>query len=59
MFNDDITFCPDDRCAYTQCMRNPKNIVFKHLPHSYFVEIPSDCPFKKKLSNKERCKDEV
>lgn len=46
MFNDDITFCPDDRCSNTGCMRNQKNIRERAYPHSYFMEIPSDCPIK-------------
>ena len=47
MFHDDITFCPDNQCPNLDCMRNPKNIILKHLPHSYSVEIPRDCPLKK------------
>ena len=44
LYDDDITFCPDDKCKVTSCMRNPANIRDRSIPHSYFKEIPSDCP---------------
>ena len=43
MWCDDITFCPRP-CDYTECLRNSKNIRDRTIPHSYFVEIPKDCP---------------
>lgn len=42
-FDDDISFCPNE-CENIECMRNSKNIKDKSIPHSYFVETPSDCP---------------
>lgn len=40
---DDITFCPE-KCGRESCPRNKKNIRDKTVPHSFSVEIPSDCP---------------
>lgn len=42
---DDITFC-SERCERLDCPRNKENIRDKTVPHSYSVEIPSDCPKK-------------
>lgn len=53
MWNDDITFCPDETCEMTNCFRNQKNIVDHRIPHSYFVEVPDGCP---KLATKARYK---
>lgn len=46
MFCDDISFCPKE-CKRTSCMRNKVNIQDKTIPHSYFMEIPPDCPKEK------------
>lgn len=43
---DDITFCPE-RCGWTDCPRNSKNIRDRTIPHSYSVGIPKDCPKQK------------
>ena len=53
MFCDDISFCPK-KCSRLTCPRNSKNIRDKSVPHSYFVETPSDCP---KLQQKEKKND--
>ena len=42
---DDITFCHVN-CDWLDCPRNYKNIRDKTIPHSYFVDIPDDCPKK-------------
>ena len=42
---DDITFCPV-RCGWNDCPRNKQNIRDKTIPHSFFVDIPTDCPKK-------------
>lgn len=42
---DDITFC-NEVCDWMDCPRNYKNIRDKTIPHSYFVDIPDDCPKK-------------
>ena len=42
---DDISFCPE-KCGMTSCPRNQKNIRDKFRPHSFFVDIPDDCPKK-------------
>ena len=39
---DDITFCPV-LCERLDCPRNQKNIRDRTIPHSYSVEIPTDC----------------
>lgn len=44
---DDITFCRK-ACRRTSCMRNMKNIRDHSIPHSFFVEVPPDCPYRKK-----------
>ena len=43
LFCDDISFCPV-RCDRLDCMRNQQNIRDRTIPHSYFMEIPDDCP---------------
>lgn len=43
---DDISFCPK-KCGMTSCPRNSKNIRDRSVPHSFFVEIPPDCPKEK------------
>lgn len=50
LFCDDITFCPK-KCGMTKCPRNQANIRDKSVPHSYFVEVPTDCP--KKMGDQE------
>lgn len=45
---DDITFCQVKDCRRTSCKRNMTNIRDHSIPHSYFVEIPPDCPYRKK-----------
>ena len=32
--SDDITFCTNKKCTITKCMRNPKNIQHRDIPHS-------------------------
>jgi len=43
LYCDDITFC-QEQCDWLSCPRNQKNIRDKTIPHSFFVEIPEDCP---------------
>lgn len=50
MWNDDITFCMDNKCEITKCPRNMKNIRDKSIPHSYFMDVPPDC-----LKRTEKC----
>ena len=57
MFCDDISFCPDDRCTNTACPRNQKNIRDHTIPHSYFMELPADCPLYKEATTDEECPD--
>jgi len=45
---DDITFCPYKGCRRKTCPRNQIHIRDKSIPHSYFVERPPDCPYRKK-----------
>ena len=40
---DDISFCPE-QCRMMECPRNSKNIRDRFVPHSYFTELPPDCP---------------
>ena len=40
---DDISFCQEE-CGWIDCPRNKRNIRDKTVPHSYFVDIPPDCP---------------
>lgn len=42
MWCDDITFCYE-KCDRRDCPRNRCNIRDHNIPHSFFVEIPSDC----------------
>ena len=44
--SDDISFCPNGRCRRRTCFRNQANIRDRSIPHSYFTEIPDDCPKK-------------
>ena len=46
-FNDDISFCPKSECKRKSCKRNQMNIQDHTIPHSFFVEIPYDCPYRK------------
>ena len=48
---DDISFCPSRRCTRRSCPRNKKNIRDRTVPHSFFKEIPPDCPKR----NEEKC----
>ena len=43
---EDITFC-NLKCK-RKCRRNKKNIRDTSIPHSFFVERPPDCPYRKK-----------
>ena len=45
---DDITFCPKKECKRVKCPRNQANIRDPSIPHSFFVERPPDCPYRKK-----------
>lgn len=45
---DDITFCPINKCKRKNCPRNQMNIRDHNIPHSFFVERPPDCPYRKK-----------
>lgn len=45
--SDDISFCRLN-CRRKRCMRNKMNIIDKTVPHSFFVERPPDCPYRKK-----------
>lgn len=49
MYTDDISFCQDKQCEMTDCPRNQKNIRDKSIPHSFFVDLPPDCPKHDKL----------
>ncbi len=49
LWNDDITFC-QEKCDWTHCPRNSINIRDKTIPHSFSVEVPTDCP-KRIISN--------
>ena len=51
--NDDITFCPKSKCRRKTCKRNQYNVRDRTIPHSFFVEIPEDCPFNKHDNNHE------
>ena len=42
---DDITFC-QETCKRMDCPRNKHHIRDRGVPHSFSVEIPSDCPKK-------------
>ncbi len=44
LMSDDISFCPKGKCRRKSCMRNQSNIRDRTIPHSFFVEIPPDCP---------------
>lgn len=44
--SEDITFCSYE--CKRKCRRNKKNIRDKSIPHSYFVERPPDCPYRKR-----------
>ena len=46
LFCDDISFCPAT-CGRISCPRNRINIRDRTIPHSYFADIPDDCPEKK------------
>ncbi len=48
MWTDDISFCPIEKCRRKACPRNQMNIRDRTIPHSYFVERPPDCPYRKK-----------
>lgn len=52
-FSDDITFCPKE-CEIVSCMRNKANIRNKSIPHSFSVEIPSDCPLTWKVEQNDQ-----
>lgn len=45
----DISFCGID--CNRKCRRNKKNIRDHSIPHSFFVERPPDCPYRKKQDN--------
>lgn len=51
LWHDDITFCMKDDCKRVKCPRNQANILNHSIPHSFFVEIPPDCPYRKKQDN--------
>lgn len=48
MWTDDITFCLKKDCKRVKCPRNQANIRDHSIPHSFFVERPPDCPYRKK-----------
>ena len=48
---DDISFCPKV-CNRITCPRNSKNIRDRKVPHSFFVDIPDDCPKRRKVVRK-------
>ena len=48
MWTDDISFCPFKKCRRKTCSRNQMNIRDRTVPHSFFVERPPDCPYRKK-----------
>lgn len=48
---DDITFCQED-CEDIGCPRNKHNIRDRRFPHSYFVDLPPDCPKKEEQSGR-------
>jgi len=48
MWCDDITFCQKKECKRVKCQRNQANIRDHSIPHSFFVERPPDCPYRKK-----------
>lgn len=45
---DDITFC-QETCERMDCPRNKHHIRDRSVPHSFSVEIPQDCPKKRKV----------
>lgn len=47
MPTDDITFC-QIKCRRIKCRRNQVNINDRTIPHSFFVERPPDCPYRKR-----------
>ena len=51
VMSDDISFCPKGKCRRKTCMRNQMNIRDRTIPHSFFVEIPPDCPYNKRDNN--------
>ena len=48
MWSDDISFCLKASCKRKTCPRNQINIRDRTIPHSFFVERPPDCPYRKK-----------
>jgi len=44
--SEDMTYCSRD--CKRKCLRNKNNIRDHSIPHSYFVERPPDCPYRKK-----------
>ena len=51
ILGDDISFCPFKGCRRKTCPRNQRNIRDRTIPHSFFVERPPDCPYRKKQDN--------
>lgn len=43
---EDNIFCNKD--CKRKCKRNKNNIIDHAIPHSFFVERPPDCPYRKK-----------
>lgn len=51
MMNNNIHFCQIEKCKRKTCSRNQINIQDKTIPHSFYVERPPDCPYRKEPDN--------
>lgn len=49
---EDITWCTNNKCTLTKCMRNPKNIRNKFIDHS-FADLENKKGWCLKVANKE------
>ena len=58
LYCDDITFCWN-ACNMKSCPRNSCNVRDRTIPHSYMVEIPSDCPKKDDSFTKQQAIQEI
>ena len=45
---DDTIYCQRKDCRRKTCKRNQMHIKDKTVPHSFYVERPPDCPYRKK-----------
>ena len=53
--SDDISFCMNGRCKRTSCFRNPKNIRYPEIPHSFAQFAGTDeCPKNRKKGDSKK-----